>query len=382
MERVYRVSIFNKIFSIIGVVILLCFIVTVVAIAGNGLNGLIILLPMVFAIAGVLAIANTFTRKITITDTSISYIKLFKTKEILLKDITGVRIESKALKIETESDGKMLIAYMDFASSGEFTSWLREHFTDLNKVEADAATQQFLADEHLGTTTNERQEKLDSAKAVVVLYTMAGGFVALIGMVLSDRFPLTIFFILLIYPIIGMLYIHKSNGLLALIAKKNSGVLSMIAGIIVPIIVLMVIGLTNQHIFSLGNLWFPLIALTAVLFVVFYRLSLNKSQPMAGQLILLTVISIVYAFGTLINLDTDFDNAKPQEYDAQVLDHGIVHSKSTSYYLTLSPWGPMREIEREDVGQTMYNDKPIGSTVEVYFRKGLLNVPWYTIEEE
>jgi hypothetical protein len=66
-------------------------------------------------------------------------------------------------------------------------------------------------------------------------------------------------------------------------------------------------------------------------------------------------------------------------YPAAVTGQRVSHGRSTSYYLTLSPWGPMTGAFETSVGRRLYNAVNLGDTVEVSLHSGWLHIPWYQV---
>jgi hypothetical protein len=62
-----------------------------------------------------------------------------------------------------------------------------------------------------------------------------------------------------------------------------------------------------------------------------------------------------------------------------VLAKRISSGKTTSYYLELGEWGPRDEVADVSVSNSTYKNVEIGEMVNVYLKKGKLNIPWFII---
>ena len=69
----------------------------------------------------------------------------------------------------------------------------------------------------------------------------------------------------------------------------------------------------------------------------------------------------------------------PESYATTVQDKHESHSRSTSYYLDLAPWGPIKRLNRVSVSRTTYEGAFIGDLVCLELRPGVLHVEWYQV---
>jgi hypothetical protein len=74
------------------------------------------------------------------------------------------------------------------------------------------------------------------------------------------------------------------------------------------------------------------------------------------------------------------DDAAPEEFEAQITDKHISTGKSTTYYLTLAPWGPRTEAEDITVTQDFYEQASVGETIPLLLYPGALEVPYLIVE--
>ncbi len=99
------------------------------------------------------------------------------------------------------------------------------------------------------------------------------------------------------------------------------------------------------------------------------------------QAAIFVFISIFYAAGSIVEINCEFDNAPVKVYHAAVLGHHISRGRNTSYYLYLTKWGPDNKQEQVSVGSKMYYNTNVGDTVNINFKPGLLNVPWFVVKK-
>src|SRR5579871_2189165 len=89
----------------------------------------------------------------------------------------------------------------------------------------------------------------------------------------------------------------------------------------------------------------PGLALAGILFVLFYIFGRNATlRAQWSQIIIMAVAALLFGIGGVILINCSFDTSPPTIYPAKVLGHHIRHhSRSDSYYLTLSHWSPADE---------------------------------------
>lgn len=87
-----------------------------------------------------------------------------------------------------------------------------------------------------------------------------------------------------------------------------------------------------------------------------------------------------FSFGTIVFINCWYDKSAPDYYNAEVLGKRISSGKSTTYYIELAPWGPQKKNEEVSVNKNLYNDLEVSDGVDIYYKKGLLNIPWLIIK--
>jgi hypothetical protein len=82
-----------------------------------------------------------------------------------------------------------------------------------------------------------------------------------------------------------------------------------------------------------------------------------------------------------MQLNCVFDQSVPKVYQTTVYNKRVNHGKSTTYYLTLNPWGNGTMPEDISVGRRQYNSNQIGDTISVATKPGLLHIPWFYLSQ-
>jgi hypothetical protein len=102
-----------------------------------------------------------------------------------------------------------------------------------------------------------------------------------------------------------------------------------------------------------------------------------------GSIFTITVfiVGASYVFGLLGQSNVLLDRSSPQLYKAQVVGKRESSTvKGGSFFnLTITPWGPQKEITTESVKSWVFNSVQTGQEVCINLSSGALNMPWYVI---
>jgi hypothetical protein len=343
----------------------------------------VLIFPLILIIGSIWVTVNIIKRKIIIYDDRILLINAFSIKEVAIANIRGARVGEKVIYLEllSETDNKVTITnYIDFMDSDGLAKYFKENFQDLNSLDLVAEKQRMLKNNELGYTEGERQQKLVNARNIATAYNITGMIIGF-SMIFADSNPAVL--TLLLYPVVGLLIIVFSNGLIKFLSDSKRSVYAFVMlGFVLPCFILLIKSLFSFSLFNINHLWFPAFAISAVVFSLLYIFGINKSvPPIAGQAIVMLIVAVIYGFGSARQINCQFDESKPEVYKAAVFDHRVVHGKSNSYYLTLSKWGPSNKIGEVEIQGGLYRNVNIGDTVHVNYKKGLLNIPWFTISK-
>jgi hypothetical protein len=99
----------------------------------------------------------------------------------------------------------------------------------------------------------------------------------------------------------------------------------------------------------------------------------RRSVAVAG----LGFLGAIWGVVAFMGVDTAADLQSPRNFTPTVLDQRISRGKSTSYYLTVSPWGPHTGNGEISVESKVYYGVGPGQTVCVTLHAGLLHAAWY-----
>lgn len=308
----------------------------------NPVHGAFVLaIPTGVLIGAILIMASVMRRKIVVYTDSLLYVSLFSKKELSFQEIKGYRLGEKIIKIESASLNvpKITISnFIDFANSDELTDFIKQHFKDLDAIDLENEKNKLLQDSSIGFTEQERNENLVNAKEKAIAYNLAGIMVFIAGLCFDNK---VISIILILYPLIGIIFMLFSKGLIKFLSEtKRSAYRYIGIGFGIGTAIIFVKTLKSYNIFDFNNLWVPLIATSLILLITLCAIGLNKSiGSIIGQIIFMLVISVIYCFASIIEVNCAFDDSELKMYPAEILDHRVQHGKSTSYYLTIKHLG-------------------------------------------
>jgi hypothetical protein len=96
--------------------------------------------------------------------------------------------------------------------------------------------------------------------------------------------------------------------------------------------------------------------------------------------LLSSLMTCLYGYGAGLELNALADRSAPLVYPVVVAaKHVSEDSKTTTWYLTLNPWGPMTESRDVSVSAAQYRLTEPGDTACVMLRPGAFAIPWYRV---
>lgn len=306
-------------------------------------------------------------------------------KELYLNEIKGYRTTTKYILIlSANKEKKSIKISQSFGQKQEIIAWLSHHFPDMDIVDANEEKQAFLNDTSFGSSVEEREEKLKQARKVARVTNGIGILVSIWVVVMGRPYDISIFVLMLI-PTLSIGVLKKINGLIRIGQKNRNIYPTIIWNFIYPCMALCLRALLDFEIFQYDNIWLPSIAITVVLLAAI--LIGNKEFSFRNGRSYFSVLSIAiflfaHSYGLIVCLNCEYDHSRPQVYVSRILDKHMSSGKSTSYYLKLSPWGPQKETDEIDVTKRFYDKNEINQTVNIHFKKGRLNIPWYIVTNE
>jgi hypothetical protein len=200
-----------------------------------------------------------------------------------------------------------------------------------------------------------------------------------------------LFTILLCMPILGLL-LNGINGRpsiasLVEITKEDGRNKYDVADFInFPAFIILIRVLLDFKFESFYSLVIPgTIAFVMMLMVLFLTHKVIEKSTKNKTWIYLSLLFnvLLYSYAGTYAANCVYDHSEPSVYQAEVIGKSIETSGrgGKSYYVTVTPWGHRSDLEGISVSRVQYEKIQIGQTVNIDLKQGLLNIPWFYIEQ-
>ncbi len=204
--------------------------------------------------------------------------------------------------------------------------------------------------------------------------------------------PYTILFtILLCVPLFG-LFLNGINGRpsiasLVSITKKNNGnnTYDVADFIDIATFAIVIRILLDYEIESFYSVLIPgAVAFAIMLTILFITHKIIAQSTKSKTWIYLSLIFniLLYSYAGVYGVNCVYDTSEPKIYKAEIIDKRAHRGSKgrISYYIKVTPWGHHYDAEELTVTSEKFNALQIGQTINIDFREGVFNIPWYYIE--
>jgi hypothetical protein len=254
---------------------------------------------------------------------------------------------------------------------------VQTNFTDLDAADVQHEKDEVLQNTTLGATEEEREDRLKKAKQLTIGFAVLAGIIGFMNIFYDSKIWAVVD---VIYPFLGVALVLTSKGVIKFVVNSKRSVYpQIIIGMMILSFVCIIAGAGKGELYNGANLWKPALIFSLILVVAFYYTGTNKSMALGWQIVVMLIVAGLFGFGNTMHINTVFDESQPQVYQATVNYKTISSGKHTSYNLHISAWGPDAIAPTIDVGSKFYNNVNVGDTVNMYYRPGALNIPWYRI---
>jgi hypothetical protein len=345
------------------------------------------LIPISIAMIALMifGVIDTYKGRLIIKEDKIIAVSSLSNTELTLDEIKGFTVNEQYIFVEPTDSKKKKIKISKYTGGyNEILDWLSESYPDLNQKNAIEEEQDILSDETLGWTREVREVKLSKARQTAKVINWAAGITAAWTFLYPTPYQYSILTAIII-PIVALMVVKSSNGLIRIDEKKGSAYPSVIYAFIYPSLGVMLRAILDYNIFDYSNVWLT----TALITLAFLFVLLMKQQEITfkTKVDYVTVSSLAlflfaYSFGTLVHINCYYDNSEQENFKAKVLDKRISSGKSTSYYLELSTWGEQKEADEVSIDKGLYKRIQVGDEVNIYLRSGKLEIPWFIVSDK
>ena len=323
--------------------------------------------------------------RFVIATDKVYYKSAFTSRQLSLDEIKGYRINENYITIEPNVKGKKKVGISTyFGKTDEIIAWLASYYPNLDALNAEQEELEILTNEELGWMTEQRERKLNKARKTAKVLNWIGGLVGVWTFFWADPYEFAIIASIVV-PIVAIIALKLSNGLLRIDERNDSAYPSIFLAVLAPSMAICIRALLDFNIFSHENIWLPSLIITLTIMVILMvghkEFKYKKAQDFFITLVI-AVIFLAYSYGSIVTVNCMYDNSEPEVYNTQVLSKKVSSGKTTNYYLILAPQGSHKEIEEVSVSQDLYERVNINDAVDIYFMKGLFDIPWIIVGEE
>jgi hypothetical protein len=351
--------------------------------SGSWLTLLLMMVPVGMVVLMGCGLLEMYRAKVTRQADRVIVTGAFGTKQLLLSQIKGYKIEPNCLVLVPVHERLPTLKISTYLGQFEdLAAWLSEHFSNLDLEEQAAQVQLLLTDEDLGTTAEERAQKLNQARRTATVLNYSGFALALWAMLKPYPYELLIGLCLAV-PILALLALHGYKGFIQIDENHNSVHPSVGIALLMPPCALGLRAVLDFEVLEYRNIWMSVVALTLLLVALLVMSTREFDFSKAGHWVstgCLCLFVFGYCYGGYVIINCLCDRSVPQTYPAGVVKKrtdrdGFIYS----YHLTLTAWGPRKEAKEVSVPEAVYGQVREGGPVNVYVRKGLLGVPWFSV---
>jgi hypothetical protein len=186
-----------------------------------------------------------------------------------------------------------------------------------------------------------------------------------------------------VVPVAAILLMRFLKGLTYFETKRRiSQEPSLTFALALPPTALLWRALNDFHILSFDKLWVPAIVVSVLFSALLYAYSADIRKKPVYVLVAL-IFGLMYGFGLITEANCLPDKSVPTIYTARVLGKRISYgSRSRSYYVKVTPWGPKTDEEEISLGRTAYERLNISDWLQMSVKQGVLGIPWFVMQKK
>lgn len=178
----------------------------------------------------------------------------------------------------------------------------------------------------------------------------------------------------IIFPVLAIYRYIRYNDMISFRGETKNELSPTVTAILAPSCLFLIWGIHNHEYNTL--FWSLLIAISIIFIVPFFIFTKEYRKKKTIALGFLFCI-IFFTFGSLSNINSEFDFSKPRGYQVSIVDKYATSGKSQTLYITVTPWDNQKENVDIKVGKESYKSAISGQRATVVQHKGALNMSWY-----
>jgi len=344
--------------------------------------GLMSALFGVTALIGAYALLGALRYAIILSAEAIEIVEPFFRRRMRREDIGGWRLQSGRgysilLLVPKAGRGTKLRVSLLIRTDAAFEQWFTA-LPDLDHEEVRTSERE-LKDARYAHLSREEQ-----ARSIERLRTHAQGFVwgssgvCVAALFLPDPYHL-LALALIAMPWVTIALVARFQPLYRIAARRNDQHPDLTLPLMTPGLVLLVRVIAAYH---------PVLARTPLMLALYGGAALTllaaRADPWFRQqrvsLACVALFACAYGYGAGMQVNALADLSSPRLYSTSVLDKHVSRGRrSTTWYLSLAPWGPVHEVRDVSVPVREWQLAQRGDELCIALRSGALAIHWYEL---
>lgn len=354
--------------------------------------GVILVSVLIIIYGGLLAVVYYNNRKkalITIKDESLHIKDVFLNEKLDFIDIKGFRIVD-------EGTNEYLIIYQKVQHSKffkvrlnkhseELQIWFEDNFSNLDEEDFIIEEEKILNNTNFSKNREERTEKYIKAHNTTFILNIMS-YLFYIWVLFFPRPYLVAVVLSIIYPFIIITIIFLYKGLIKVDTEDRKYAYPTLGtGLFLAFIPAFARAYVDYDLlyYTSSNLWLLVLVIAFALFTIIVfsvkRLRLKSYIDYLGVGMLLVII-LAYVYGSLFLSNVLLDKSPPQSYKVKVV-RKFKSDEGLHYYLITHHSKNPTKLEKLKVNYDLYEKVAVSDSVQVYLKKGALDIPWYYVGE-
>jgi hypothetical protein len=150
--------------------------------------------------------------------------------------------------------------------------------------------------------------------------------------------------------------------------------------VLIPSLALAARALLDFNLFYETPFWIFTGGITLItLVIILMKTSEYKRNRWVPLALVFTIFS--YVLGTMVLTNCLFDRSDSERYSSHITDKYISTGKTTTYNITIEPWGPVTETEDISVGKSFYENVNKGQRIYLHLKDGAWGFKWFVPDE-
>jgi hypothetical protein len=338
-----------------------------------------------FAALGAYAVFSALMYRVVLTPDGVELTEPFRSRRLSCAEILGRRMVRTQQGLRTlvlvpkDERVKKLKIPLILKRDGAFDAWIAR-LADLDQQDLDRSEHEISETLYQDLMPQEREARVKQLK-VIARWVNWTAIALAFGTVLLPDYHHLLMGTLIAVPWIAVVLVARFQPLYRFGGRRNDPHPDLTQALMIPGLLLMMRALADAHTLDWSG---PLVLAVAgglPLCAVALRVDpWFRRQRLAAVLTCFFILA--YGFGAGLEIDVLADSTKPSIYVTHVISKRINHgSKSTTYYLTVEPWGPIAHNEEIRVSAARYRTADVGDAVCIYLGKGAFKVAWYQLRD-